>query len=1138
MWLTRFAIKNWVITAMFFIGLAVFGVYSYFQLGKNLFPNIDFPYVFVQASYPGASPSEMEKLVVKPIEDQLNGMQNLERMTANAQEGTAIVVARFKMDTDLNYETIDVQRRVDTARIYMPSDMDPPYVDKFSTASDPVMEEAVSSTKLTAAQLSDITDQRIVTDLKGVPGVLSVDEAGSTPREIHVFPDQLRLLADNATLNDLNNALASNNANLPGGRMDSPTAETTVSIHADIIQPLDILGIPLPIPGGANKYVKIGDVASVDDGHVEQRLPSNYNGASSILLNVNRQVDADTVQTTKATRAEFEVLKKEFPDIKFSEIDASADYTNASINGVLQSLGEGIFLTALVMFLFLHAWRNALVVLIAIPSSLLATFVMMRVMGLTVDIISLMGLGLTIGILVDDSIVVLENITRHRDLGEAPLDAAYNGRTEIGQAAITITLVDVVVFLPIAFMTGIIGKYMKEFGLVIVVATLFSLLVSFTLTPLLAGRWSVKRRSAGVPGWARWFQNAYDRLARFYHARALPWALAHRTLVPFICALLVLDSFTLLSAPVYALAINGAVAGLLLLWLALSLLLEKLGLTRPTPPAPGQGGAWYVRLARFCGRPFADLVRAAGNHPGRVLMTAGIAVVVALPFLPWRSIGFEFVPPSSTGVLSGVISYPVGTPLGTTQAGMVRLENQLLKLPYVDAVLTTAGAKRSGFSSLQGGNYAEFSVVLDKNHRRETDAVLNRARKLGWTVPGADYQIATEGGGGSGSEIYFALKGPDSLLNGAAEKLATLIRAQPGAVNVTTSAETQAPRLNIQIDPRRAETLGVSPGEAALAARIAIGGSIPTKVRLESGLTNVRLQFDYGNRNDLQRIEQVRVRAADGTLVPLASVATFTMTTAPTKIERQDRQRYVRVFGGVDHTTNATLGSVLGPVQKAIDTPGFLPAGVTAASDDGDSQLFLQMISSMGLALAISFMLVYVLMVVLYGSFLEPFIVMFSVPVAIVGALGGLALRHQTINLFSLIAIIMLFGLVAKNGILLVDYANQQRRKGMEVVQAMTAAAEIRFRPILMTTCAMIFGMLPLSLGLTEGAEERASMGTVLIGGLASSLVLTLVLVPIMYAWIMGAVDARERRRAARYAVEREHEIGDFERTPPVAVGT
>ncbi len=1044
MWLTRFAIKNPVITAMFFIGLAVYGVMSYFALGRNLFPNISFPYVFISASYPGASPSEMEKLVIKPIEDQLNGMENLDRVTATAQEGTATLVARFKMGTDLNYETIDVQRRVDTARIYMPTDLNPPYVDKFTTSTDPIIEEALSSTKMTATQLSDLISQRIVPDLKGVPGVLSVDTAGDTGRELHVFPNPSRLLGVGATVEDINNSLTANNVNLPGGRMDDPTKETTVSIHADILQPQDILGIPLIVPGGAQKGLTIGNVASVEDGHVEQRRPSTYNGSPSILLDVQREVDADTIKTTEGARKKFAELAKAFPDVHFSEISASADYTNASINGVLQSLVEGIFLTAIVMLLFLHAWRNAVVVMISIPVSLLATFIVMRVMGMTVDLISMMGLGLTIGILVDDSIVVLENITRHRDMGEAPLDAAYLGRTEIGKAAITITFVDVVVFTPIAFLTGIIGQYMREFGLVIVVATLFSLLVSFTLTPLLAGRWSVKRRSPAVPVWAQWFQTLFEKLARWYHSVVLPWALRNRILVPVVCALLVVGSIAL---------------------------------------------------------------------------------------VPAGFIGSEFVPPSSTGVLTGSITYPVGTPLGTTQAGLTKLQEQLMKLPHVETVLATAGGKQSGFSTLAGGNYGQFNVVLDKQHRRDTDEVLQQARKLNWAVPGADFQIATEGGGGSGAAIYYTLRGPDAHLNAAAEKLAALVRAQRGAVNVTTSAETQGPRLNIDVDPRRAEMVGVAPGDAALVARIAIGGAVPTKVRLDSGLTDVREQFAYTDRNDLTKIEQAQVRAADGTLVPLSSVASFSVSSAPTKIERQDRERVVRVFGDIDNKVT-TLGAVVTPVQAALAKPGFLPDDVIASSDDGDSQLYIQTFQSMGIALITSFTLVYVLMVVLYGSFVEPFIVMFSVPVAIVGALGGLALRHQSLNLFSLIAIVMLFGLVAKNGILLVDYANQKRRQGATVHEAITSAAETRFRPILMTTCAMIFGMLPLSLGLTEGAEERASMGTVLIGGLSSSLVLTLLLVPIMYTFIMGFVDKRERRLHDKQAREAELELPDFERRP------
>jgi HAE1 family hydrophobic/amphiphilic exporter-1 len=1042
--LTRFAITRPVITAMFFIALAIYGAMSYTTLGVNLFPNVSFPIVAVSASYPGASPAEMEKLVIKPIEDQLDGIENLDRLNAVAQEGTATVIVRFRLDTDINYETIDVQRRVDTARVYMPTDLDPPVVFKFSAASDPIIEEALSSKRLTQAQLSDLVTDRLIPDIKTVPGVQDVDTSGGTAREFHVYPDFNQLLATGATLADLNSTIGANNANLPGGRVDSPTQETTVSVHADIVQPQDLLLLPVSVPGGAQSTLKIGDIARVDDGHVEQRRPTRFNGAASVLLDIQRQVDADTLKTTEATRKKIDQLRKTYPDIEFAEIDASADYTRASVNGVLQSLIEGIFLTAIVMLLFLHAWRNAVVVMIAIPTSLLATFIVMRLMGFTVDLISMMGLGLTIGILVDDSIVVLENITRHRDMGEAPMDAAYNGRTEIGNAAIAITLVDVVVFLPIAFLSGIVGKYMKEFGVVIVVATLFSLLVSFTLTPLLAGRWSVKRRSEGPPWWARGFQNVFDALGHWYAGKALPVILSHRIKTAAICGLLVVGAFAL---------------------------------------------------------------------------------------VPLGFIGSEFIPSSDTGVVSGTITYSVGTPLATTVRGLERLEGQLLKIDGVASVLTTGGSKPSGFSSTTGGHVARFTIVLDKNRRKETDRVASDARKLAWTVPGAEYDLAKEGGGGSGASISFRLTGPDAELRDGAEKLAAFIRQQPGAVNVQTGAENEGPRLNIRIDPVRAAVVGVAPGQAALSARIAIGGLVSTKVRMPDGLIDVRLELPENQRNDLALLRRLQVRASNGMLIPLSQIADFTMMTAPTKIERQARERIVTVTGSVDASSHVSLGEILKPVYAKIAQPGFLPDGVHAVAD-GDSDLFNQTFASMGLALITSFALVYMLMVVLYGSFLEPFVVMFSVPVSIVGALGGLAIRHQTLNLFSMIAIIMLFGLVAKNGILLVDYANQMHRRGLGVVDSMKAAAGIRFRPILMTTCAMIFGMLPLSLGLTEGAEERASMGTVLIGGLLSSLILTLALVPVVYTWIMGGVAARENRRATKRANEEEHDVPGYDPVP------
>src|SRR6185312_7018729 len=530
-----------------------------------------------------------------------------------AQEGTAAITVQFKLDTNLDYAAIDVQRRVDTARVYMPTDLDPPTVDKSEGSVEaPILALALSSKTLSDTALADLINERIVSELKRIPDIQNVEVSGTVKREFEVEPNPGRLQGTGTTLADVFNAVAANNANLPGGRLDQPTTETSVSVHGEINRASDILGIPLPnpIPNPSTGLplatgLRIGDVARAYDGHVDQRIVAHYNGYPTVNVNLNRIVTSDEIRSTAIARARVAEIAKHYPQVTFREIVAPADFTQASLNGVLQSLFEGIVLTALVLMLFLHAWRNALVVMIAIPSSLLATFIMMRVLNFTLDSVSLMGLSLTIGILVDDSIVVLENITRHRDLGETPVDAAIAGRGEIGGAAVAITLVDVVVFLPIAFLSGIVGKFMKEFGIVVVVATLFSLFVSFTLTPMLAARWSVRRRRTAAPKWAEWFQHGFEGLLRWYSRGALPFALRHRWQTAALCLALVLSAVSLL--------------------------------------------------------------------------------------VPFKVIQSEFVPSVQIGSIQMTVTYPVGTPLYKTQAGINRLEQAILKLRDVDLVLSTTG---------------------------------------------------------------------------------------------------------------------------------------------------------------------------------------------------------------------------------------------------------------------------------------------------------------------------------------------------------------------------------------------------------------------------------------------------------------
>ncbi len=1096
MWLTRFSIQRPIIVAMFFVGLAIFGILSYQRLGRNAEPNVNFPVVVVQASYPGASPTEMEKLVIKPIEDQIDGIEHLDQLSATAQEGTATVVVQFGIDTDLNYAANDVQQRVNTARAYMPPDLDPPSVFK-NGAQGEMLTYAISSKTMSGPVLADLVNERIVQQIKGFDNVSGVDVYGEPDREIQIEADPLRLYGSGATMADIFSAVSQNNANLPGGRMDSATHETSVSVHADVLRAQDLLRIPVPVFGATLAFgsfattsgnnMLLGELANVVDGHADTREIARYNGAPAVLIDINRTVSSDEISSTAGVREHMKAIVAAYPQITFKEVYAPADYTQASLNGVVQSLLEGIVLTAIVLMLFLHAWRNAVVVMIAIPSSLLATFVVMRVLNFTLDGISLMALSLTIGILVDDSIVVLENITRHRDMGQGPDEAAIRGRSEIGGAAIAITLVDVVVFLPLAFMSGFVGKYFVEFGVVVTVATLFSLFVSFTLTPMLAAKWSIKRPSGAPPRALAWFQVAFDRLTRWYRDVALATAFRHRWLIFTSCFLLVFNAIALVAgtSAMFALAaFDGVCALLCALWFA--------------------GGRFIPRARVHARASYAAIA-------GCIAIGAIIAGLAAADL----HVPFEFLPEVQMGQISGTITYPTGTPLAVTAAALQRIETAALRVADVESVRTTAGVKPGEYDDIRGGFLGRFRVTLDKNHRRATNATIDMLRKqLPPLAAGAVLTVSERGGQG---QVDYTLTGPDDQIDAAADKLAAFIRSIHGTANVQTGAELEEPRLNIQIDPLKCAVLGVAPAAAATAARTAVGGVVATRVRTESGLVDVRLQYPARFRNSIDEVRRILVRSNDGTtLVPLASVAEFSEMKAPSKIDRQSRERIAEVTADIDHATKVTLGDVTSAIDAKIREPGFFPAGVALASQ-GDTKLFGDFLSEMGVSALASFALVYMLMVILYGNFGTPFVIMFAIPVALVGAFFGLRIFGQSMNIFSVIGLIMLFGLVAKNGILLTDYANTLRKRGgMSPEEAMITAAGTRLRPIIMTTAAMVFGMLPLALGLAEGGEERRSMGVVLIGGLCSSLVLTLVLVPIAYTAYLNWIERRARWPATR----------------------
>ncbi|MEO6990596.1 MAG: efflux RND transporter permease subunit [Candidatus Baltobacteraceae bacterium] len=1069
MWLTRFAIRNPTIVTLFFLAIALFGTIAYFSMGKNIIPNVSFPIVTVSASYPGASPEEIERLIIRPIEDQLQTIRHLDKVSATAVDGSAAIVVQFKLGTDIDAGANDVTQAVNAARATLPSDLDPPIIDKVDISAQPILNEAITSRSVKPTELSSLVTNEIEPALKGVAGVGNVQIAGDYAREFYVEPDPNKLLALGVTLTDVNTAVAQGNLSLPGGRLDQATQESTVGVRADITNPLQFGSLPLLVPGVTTSQAHVGDVARIIDGYVDHRLVSTLNGRDSIIMYVSRDSDSDTVGTTRAVRAEFKKLSAQYPALNFQEVGADYSFTLQSINGVLQNLGEGIVLTAIVLLLFLHIWRSALVVMIAIPASLLATFFVSWLLGFTIDVLSLMGLSLTIGILVDDSIVVIENITRHRELGQGADEAAITGRSEIGGAAVAITLVDVVVFAPIALMSGIIGQYMREFGLVVVCATLFSLLVSFTLTPLLAAKWALVRKPRMPSARTLYgriinaFGRGFDWVKVGYHDHWLPRALRRPYLVFF-------GSFALVAFAI----------GLVIL--------------------PSIGGPTLI--------------------PG------------------------EFQPYTEWGQAVVTVQYPAGTPIAVTQAGVARLTQAFEKMKGVRAVSAMVGRGSNGFSDVVGGHMAEIRVYLFDDQRHQEHVVVASAEQLGALAPGA--HISAVGAQSAGAPpITYTVTGPAAPRDAFAAKLAAVIAKNPAAQDVQTSNSGAGPRLEISIDRARAAQAGVSVQDAAMTARAAIGGLISTKVRMPEGLVDTILRLPAPQRNDLSKVESLQVRAANGTMVPLSTIATFTWTKEPPLVERESRQRIVRVYA--NSRNGAPIGLVTQQVNALLAKPGFVPPGVTAAaSSESDAGLFGDAVTKLGLALLTSFLLIYMLLVVLYRAYLTPLVIMFSVPVALVGAFGLLAILNalhglfpdvrlfqgQSLNLFSMLGIVMLVGLVAKNGILLVDYANTLRERGYDLTNAIRESATIRFRPIVMTTIAMIAGMTPLAAGITDGAEFRKSMGTVIIGGLASSLFLTLFLVPVVYVWMVGKVD-----RAAQRRLERRLRLGDDDAEGEIVLG-
>lgn len=1058
MFLTQWCLRNPVATTLFYAVVAIFGMLAFFGLGRSILPPVSFPFVAVNASYPGATPSEIERLIIEPIEDQLGGLPDVDRVSASAQYGMAVISVRFRFGADLNVARANVQQAVLAAQAFMPPDIISPIVSKDDVAQAAVLEEAISSQIEDPVTISRTVERVIVPALRASLAIGSVRVSGESARQFTVRPRSGALDSLLATPLDLLRDVAKSNDVLPGGRLRSGARELAVGIYAVAASPADIGAYPFALTRSATA-VRIRDVADVREEGVEQTIRTRVDGAGAVVVWVGTAQGQAGDAAIRDARKAFAKLARRFPNFRFSELRTDQPFARAAVDGVVQTLLEGIVLTTLVVLVFLRGWRHALVAIMTIPSSLLAAFAAMQALGLTMNVLSLMGLSLTVGILVDDSIVIIEAITRAAARGLDPETAALAGRRELGSAAFAITLVDVAVFAPIALTTGIVGEFMREFGLVAVIATAFSLLVSFTLTPLLAARWALRR--SGRRGGAR--------------ARELPGTLR-----------------------------GPAVRAVYTQW--------------------SRAAAKFARVEGAIADRYADryLPWAWRNRTiVGVLVVVACALSFGALFAGW--IPSEFSPSTSRGEVTIDFVFPATTTLDHVDATLGRFTTMLLDDDRVRHVIATVGRAFNGTIDVVGSNRGQISAILT-DESSAGFSILAKLKAATALAPDASMAGAGTGMGGR-APIGYTLSGDPADVTIAARRIANRLRGNPLADDVRTTDGGLEPRLYVAIDSGRALMLHVAPDDAAQTARIATGGAIATKVRLDSGLIDVVVRSGSIGEDRLQVLRRTSVRSADSVLVPLGAVADITERLEPTAIDREDRERIASVSANT--RDGAPLGAITPGIATALASPGFLPSGVRIVPR-GDLETFLETAARIVAALGLSAALVYAILAILYRSYAMPFVILTTVPLASVGAFGSLLaasvlhrlfpavalFTNQTLDLYSMLGIVLLAGLVAKNGILLVDFAERRVREGGEPIAAMRESARRRFRPIVMTTVAMIAGMLPLALGETIGAEYRKALGTVVACGLASSLFLTLFVVPIAYAVVRTFAEKRFRRNA------------------------
>nr|WP_314835224.1 efflux RND transporter permease subunit [uncultured Flavobacterium sp.] len=1007
--ITELSIKRPLLITVIFVTLILFGWISYKQLDYNLLPKFEANVVTVQTNYKGASSDEVQNSVTKPVEEAVSTIEGVNSVFSKSQEGVSAVSIELKSGTDVNKAQRDAERKINEIKAKLPLIADEPLVRKFSTDEMPILRISATS-NLNEPQLYDLIDNKIKPLLQNVSGVGQVTLIGGNEREIQVTLDNDKLQGYGISSNQINQIIANSNTSYPAGSVESSTNRLSIRLDAKTSKVEDMRNLIIRENTDGSRIL-LKDVATITDAQTEAITINRINGKSGIGIQLNKQADANAVDVSQGVKEKLESIKTQYAAQGFNYVIAADQsvYTLASADAVTHDLFLAILIVGAVMLLFLHSLRSSLFVLVAIPSAMIPTFILMNLFGFSLNLMTLMGLSLVVGILVDDSIVVLENIYRHMEMGKDKVKASLEGRKEIGFTAMAITLVDVVVFVPLSFAGGLIGNILREFALVVVFSTLMSLFVSFTLTPLLASKWGKIEVLSKNTLWGRLcigFENFLELLKENY-GHILEWTLSHKRWVLGGILVMLMGSFTLV----------------------------------------GKG---------FIGASFSS-----NGERG------------------------EFTMQLETSVL---------TPLYQTNQSVKKVEQLLLSHPEVVKVFTNVGMQSGSLTS----NTAEIAVTLvDKQDRTiSTEEFSTEIRNDIAKIPGIKViMMPVSLAGTTQVPIQIAVKGTDmDSIWKAAKLLREAVVATPGTDFVEYSTKSPKSEISIDLNRERISQYGLTIPEVGNAVQLAFRGNDQTKYKENGEEYPINLTLEKSDRQNIESVRSLTVKNSNGAIIRLDQIAEVKETLGQAVLERIDKLNMIKVTSAAVGRPN---GSIVADIQKKMEGVG-MPKGVVL-DYQGDAKNQKEAFASLGLAMLLGILLVYLIMVALYESVVYPFVVLFSIPVAIIGALLALALTMESLTIFAIVGLIMLMGLVSKNGILIVDFTNQLRSEGLSVTQALVEAGKERLRPILMTTIAMIVGMLPIALAHGAGAEVKNAMAWVIIGGLTSSLLLTLILVPSMY---------------------------------------